>query len=77
MFNFFFQEDLKAIGCGNPTCTSTHEQEAIFLHQACHFKKGVEAEYDKQLGILRLTCFICRKLVCPPVVVASRGGERA
>jgi len=51
------RKQLDVAGCGTPNCD--HDHSELYLVQACHPHRGVEAKYVKATGTLLITCQIC------------------
>jgi hypothetical protein len=57
------QADLDHAECDIPGCPCM-KTDRIYLHAACHPRKGVTASYWKGRGILMLCCRVCGGPVC-------------
>ena len=60
---------MAARGCQQPGCD--HKDHSIFfLHPRCHIRAGTWTSYDRDTGLLSVTCKQCKKLVAE-IEVAS------
>jgi hypothetical protein len=64
------QADLDRMTCSVPGCTHQNH-DGLFLNQRCHPQGGVEAFYQPTTGLLRVTCFVCKVLICNVKVAAT------
>jgi hypothetical protein len=53
------QRDLDQEECSDPDCTTYHS--IIYLGQSCHRGAGLAASYNKQTGVLTVSCLACDK----------------
>jgi hypothetical protein len=55
------QKDLNVMGCGTPDCK--HDHSILFVNSNCHPGHGVDVCYHKDIGAIRISCFVCEKYV--------------
>lgn len=53
------QSMLDPMGCETPNCG--HDHSTLFLNARCHPGGGLEAEYIKATGELKLSCVVCNR----------------
>jgi hypothetical protein len=51
------QRDLNLEECSDPNCTSNHS--IIYLSRGCHSGAGLAASYNRQTGVLTVSCLVC------------------
>jgi hypothetical protein len=58
--NLSTQESMKNVMCSDPNCTSKHP--VLYMSPSCHEGAGLEAQYNKEDGVLTLSCQECDKV---------------
>lgn len=58
------QKELNRAVCDSPECTGeSHQHGDLYLHSTCHIADPLWAQYNKETGILQITCSVCKKVV--------------
>jgi hypothetical protein len=57
MTKILTQRDLGREECADPNCTGDHA--TIFLGQNCHAGACLAVGYNKQTGVLMVSCLVC------------------
>jgi len=65
--------DLRLMPCATPGCT--HSDCNLWLTQRCHPKAGTESVFDKNTGLLTITCHKCHHTVCVVEVADPMKGQ--